>query len=86
MSLDVVTIKLQYFKESGKFYAEGELEIPKYWVTKYMFSQIYKYVRTLMRHSQLPGLVPNHSAFTVYVTGEDVVPQILHSSFDNYSS
>jgi len=66
-------IKLTYFKQSGKYYSEGDLEVTnadRPW-------EIYDQVRTLLKTRTLPGLIEGHSNFTIHVHIPDGVPAII---------
>jgi hypothetical protein len=61
-------IKLEYFKESGKYYAEGtqDVEVGKHWF------QIAEDLRELLMTGFRPGLIqgrPDH--FHILVTSDD---------------
>ena len=57
------TVKLQYFKQSGKYYSDGEFEVDE---SKEMF-HIFEIVRNLSERGRLPGLIEGHSSFHVLV-------------------
>lgn len=57
------TVKLDYFKESGKWYSEGE-----YISTQFDLYRIWSEVETKLRRHTLPGLmVGHHDDFIVSV-------------------
>lgn len=69
----MIIILLTYFKKSGKYYSEGQLEVPntdRPW-------EIYDQVRELLKTRTLPGLIPGHSNFTVHVDIPDGVPAVI---------
>lgn len=47
------TVKLTYFKDTGKFYGDGEFTVD---ASKEMF-HIFEIVRNLQRRGRLPGMV-----------------------------
>lgn len=77
-------VKLTYFKESGKYYSGGALEVPddlphdigglKAGEVTPMF-EIWDVVRHLLITRSLPGLVPKHSPYQVLVE----VPEHPHN-------
>ena len=67
-------VTLTYFKLSGKFYAESELEVPE---NLKSLGQVCSLVRLHMESRTLPGLLEGHSPFTVLVEHEGV-PILLH--------
>jgi hypothetical protein len=60
--------KLTYFKDTGKYYGEGEMEIDD--PNRPLF-EVWAQVRHLMKLQRLPGLVENHSNFIVLVNVPD---------------
>jgi len=52
------TIKVTYFKQSGKFYAEGEYETS----LSYMF-EVFREFEEMLKKGIRPGLVNGHSNF-----------------------
>jgi hypothetical protein len=54
------TVKLTYFKTSGKFYSNA-----KYKTTKWHLHEIFEEVAELKLAAKLPGLVEGHSDFIV---------------------
>lgn len=69
------TIELVYFKDTGKYYTGGSIEVPRYWITEQGCSTIYSAVRELLRTRNLPGLVQGHSNFNVLVQAP--VPHLI---------
>jgi hypothetical protein len=67
-----VDVKLTYFKQSGKYYSEGTLQVTtdKAW-------DIYGIVRNLLKERCLPELVDGHSNFIVHVDIPDGVPAVI---------
>lgn len=69
-------VELTYFKESGKYYSEGKLEVPDTLPNAIgglpagHVTPLFE-INTLVRHlshaRRLPGLVENHSAYHVLV-------------------
>ena len=59
-------VKLTYFKQSGKYYSEGEYETNK----RYMY-EILDEVKDLLRDKQLPGLMVGHSDFITLIEVPD---------------
>jgi len=53
------TIKVTYFKPSGKFYAEGEYET----FLDHMF-EVFEEFEEMLKKGVRPGLVNGHSNFT----------------------
>jgi hypothetical protein len=69
----MIIIILTYFKASGKYYSQGQLEVSnadRPW-------EIYEHVRQLLQTRNLPGLIPGHSNFTVHVHIPDGVPAVI---------
>jgi len=62
-------VVLQYFRESGKWYSEGEYNTDK----KHLFD-IWEEVLSMVRTKRLPGLVEDHSDYYVLID----VPQHPH--------
>ena len=63
----MIKIKLQYFKQTGKFYSDGEFEVPD---DTHMY-QVFNRVRFLQEHGMLPGLIVNGGReFRIYVDGD----------------
>jgi hypothetical protein len=67
-----VDVKLTYFKQSGKYYSEGTLQVTtdKPW-------EIYEIVRNLLKERRLPDLIEGHSNFTVHIDIPDGVPAVI---------
>lgn len=65
-------VELTYFKQSGKYYSQGILQVTtdKAW-------EIYEIVRRLLNEKRLPGLIEGHSNFTVHVNIPDGVPAVI---------
>lgn len=65
-------VKLTYFKQSGKYYSEGTLQVTttKPW-------EIYTIVRQLLKTRRLPELVDNHDNYIVLVDIPDGVPAVI---------
>lgn len=59
-------VKLTYFKQSGKYYSEGE-----YYSKEEDMWRIFDEVRRLLQNKVLPGLIEGHSNFIVYVEVPD---------------
>ena len=57
-------VKLQYFKETGKYYSSGTLYVPLEW-EMYM---IFNYVRERQQRHMLPDLIDNCGDFYVLVS------------------
>lgn len=55
-------VKLTYFKDSGKYYSEGE-----YNSNEKELYEIHDEVRVMIKDKCLPGLMENHSSFIVLV-------------------
>jgi len=53
---------LEYYRESGKWYADGEYE-----TTLVRMHEIFREVRKIRDARILPGLVPEHSKYIVRV-------------------
>jgi hypothetical protein len=68
----IVNVKLTYFKQSGKYYSEGTLQVTttKPW-------EIYTIVRQLLKTRRLPELVDNHDNYIVLVDIPDGVPAAI---------
>lgn len=69
----MIIVILTYFKTSGKYYSQGELQVANIdqpW-------EIYRQVRELLKTRTLPGLIPGHSNFTVHVHIPDGVPAVI---------
>jgi len=62
-------VSLNYFRESGKWYSEGD-----YRTQKVHLWEIWKEVQAMLDERKLPGLIEGHSAFSVTVD----VPQHVH--------
>lgn len=58
----VVKVDLTYFKQSGKYYADGSYETEKVNIL-----DIWKEVREMIANKKLPGLMEGHSEFIVSV-------------------
>ena len=56
------TLKLTYFKPSGKFYSEGDLPF----TPGVAFHLVAAQVGELLRKRDLPGLMTGHSPYIVY--------------------
>lgn len=72
---NTVKIKLDYFKESGKYYSSGEYES-----NHLMMYDVYDEVREMAKTGHLPGLVEGCTEFTVLVTVPNHpcgVPQLI---------
>lgn len=72
--MNMQTVKLTYFKKSGKYYSEGEYESE---VPEYHDWQIYEEVRKFQTDGKLPGLVDGCVEFDILVGGETVVPALI---------
>ena len=59
-------VKLDYFKDTGKWYTEGEYETPE----KSLY-EIWDEVREMMDKGKLPGLIEGHSEFIVLINVPD---------------
>lgn len=57
------TVKLTYFKDSGKYYSEGTFEVDQ---EKAMF-HIFEIVKNLQRRKRLPDLVDGAAFNYIYV-------------------
>lgn len=55
-------VKLTYFKESGKYYSDGNYE-----TNKIHLFEIFKEVKQKLDDRCLPGLIKNHSYFIVLI-------------------
>jgi hypothetical protein len=64
-------VELTYFKQSGKYYSEGELEVD----ARLYMHHIFDEVRRLLKARTLPGLVEGHSNYIVLVD----VPGHVHN-------
>ena len=63
-------VKLSYFKPSGKWYSDGEFDAePK------ALYEIWHEVERLRDRGRLPGLMPGHSPYIVFVD----VPEHEHN-------
>lgn len=60
------TVKIQYFKQSGKFYSEGE-----YLTDKLQMYEIFLEVRGMLHNGRRPGLVNGNDEFIAYVLVAD---------------
>ena len=56
-------VKLTYFKDSGKYYSEGEFEVDD---PNQMY-EIFRLVRNLQQQKRLPGLVDGATFNYIYV-------------------
>lgn len=56
-------VYLTYFKESGKYYSSGEMEVPDGLEP----FEVHRVVRLRAADRKLPGLIENHSDYHVYV-------------------
>ena len=54
----MLKVKLQYFKESGKYYGEGEID--SYFEHMH---DIVSAIKELHRERRLPGLIAGHTRF-----------------------
>ena len=67
-------VKLTYFKESGKYYSEGEFETehPEYhdWL-------IIADIKRMVKAGKLPGLIQGCTEFHILMSGETVVPALI---------
>jgi len=70
-------VKLTYFKDSGKYYSEGEYLTS---VAEYHDWMLYNEVKEMRALGKLPGLIEGATEFDILVTGEDVVPALLKRS------
>jgi len=59
-------VNLIYFKQTGKYYSEGDYETEK----EHLF-EIFDEVRKKLRRRILPGLIQGHSNFIVSVDVPD---------------
>lgn len=65
-------VKLTYFKESGKYYTEGEYE------TKLdHFHDVINEVRGMQSRGELPGLSKGHSQFNTLVQIAGSAPHLV---------
>lgn len=71
----MLTVKLTYFKRSGKYYSEGSYQ------TNYKHNyEIYDEVRTKLNSGNLPGLVEHHSTdYLVLVEYRNGVPGLVYN-------
>jgi hypothetical protein len=68
-----VNVKLIYFKASGKYYSEGDINLE----TTDFYSTI-KTIRQLREEGNLPGLVRGAKDFIILITREDMsLPHLL---------
>jgi len=67
-----LTIQLEYFKRSGKYYSSGTLEVE---VDSYY--EVIDIIHQHMMSKTLPDLVPNHSDFIVHANEETIGFPIL---------
>ncbi len=74
------TIKLTYFKESGKYYAEGELEV----TADVKMYELFNRVRHMRDRGNLPGLGEGcGKEFTVHIDADDHplgYPALIHKT------
>lgn len=69
-------VKLEYFKPSGKWYSDGV-----YTSNAQQIYEIIDEVREMINNNHLPGLIPGHSDFSVYIDIPDHPhrhPVLLH--------
>lgn len=59
-------VTIQYFKPSGKYYSEGEVDVPGPY-----FHNVVDQVRALFRRGQRPGLVDGELYFTAHCMPEE---------------
>jgi hypothetical protein len=75
----IAKVKLTYFKESGKYYSNGEYE-----TKQQMMYDVYEEVRQMQKDGKLPGLVDGGGKeFTVLVEIPDHpcgCPQLIFPS------
>ena len=69
------TVKLSYFKESGKYYAEGSFRIDE----TELFHEIINRVRDLHEKGRLPGLAPGAVEYGVLIQMEAAPPHFLQA-------
>lgn len=62
-------VSLNYFRETGKFYSEGD-----YRTNKVHLWEIWEEVQDMLDNRKLPGLIEGHSEYSVIVD----VPQHVH--------
>lgn len=76
VNLTDMRVNLTYFKDTGKYYSEGKLEVPRVLPTDVgglhagsitPLFEIWAVVRHLQCEQQLPGLSEGHGNFTVLV-------------------
>ncbi|KLN95699.1 hypothetical protein [Moellerella wisconsensis] len=82
--MEQVTLKLTYFKASGKYYSEGELKVDK----NLDWGVCLELVDFHFRGACLPGLNKGSSGFIVHVTSEDhpkAFPAIITNSLKKVS-
>jgi len=62
----MLKVNLDYFKESGKWYAEGSFES-----NRTELYEIFADVQNMLDKNILPGLAPGHSCFYVIIDVPD---------------
>ncbi len=62
--MKILTVKLQYFKPSGKWYESGEFEVPD---TMELY-QIWEFVRLKALNGNLPGLANSVTPYEYMIT------------------
>lgn len=67
-----MTVKLTYFKQTGKYYSEGAYES----LNQYAF-EVFNEVKEMLATKRLPDLVEGHSDFIVLVEPEDGPPALI---------
>jgi hypothetical protein len=67
------TVKLVYFKESGKYYSEGAFSV----ADTELFHETVDRARGLLNTGKLPGLVPGACEYHVLLQMEGAPPQLL---------
>ncbi len=60
------TIKLTYFRQSGKYYSDGA-----YMTALPNMFQIFDEVMVKLQNRELPGLTPGHSPYYVHVDASE---------------
>jgi hypothetical protein len=70
-------VKLDYFKASGKWYASGEYSTEM----TYLY-QVQSEVLWLKQNRALPGLVEADSRFSILITLEGGLKQMMYSSME----
>lgn len=61
----VTHVKLVYFKDTGKYYSEGEIDLPHDW----LFHNAVEHICQMLDRGERPGLIDGHdfnALITVY--------------------